>query len=722
MKKMLLLILFGLFFSQCFSVFYKISDYPSGANKIQVVDSLVYITRNRIQVINISDPYNPGLINTIESPGAFFDSIVKDNFLYAVEETGLYIYDITDLYNIQLISNYDTTDNYGEYQTIQLAGDIAYINESGQNSFPTIRIVDVSDPYNPQLLSSYQTSSQIKEVYENTLITFTYNQTINFINVSDSSNPQLIGSFDVPLDYGTLRDISIKDEKAYITTRSRLLILNLEDLVNPQMINSFYFSQYFDLDEICITDDTAYIVNGYLGLLALDISDLDDISISGSYQVENYCTHVAITGNIAILSESDFLYSAGLHFVDITNSENPRLIFSDSGPIPAKTISVSDDYAYVYSEQAGLNIYNISNPYTSSLEGTFCLSENWQTSNLISIRNGSAYIISADSLFIVDITNPEYPELLFTHSVTDGFHAVTINDDLLYMVYNDYIHIYDISNPEYLQDISSYSENADFKGVLLVADNKMSVSSGLNGIKILDVSDPFNLQPISTFQTQSWVSDIDIYGDRLYISEADYGVEVVDISSPDFPILVETISLHESSIIYNSYINHENGLLFITDYNWNEINIYNIADDENAEFLNKYSWNNITLNIAFKEGFVYTANWYNGFNILDFENLSIDDSDTAIASYSEIHNYPNPFNPNTTISFTLQEKSETSIKIYNLKGQLVKDYGIDLYDKGSHSLTWNGKDSYNQESASGIYFIQMTTGEQKLARKIMLLK
>ncbi len=94
-----------------------------------------------------------------------------------------------------------------------------------------------------------------------------------------------------------------------------------------------------------------------------------------------------------------------------------------------------------------------------------------------------------------------------------------------------------------------------------------------------------------------------------------------------------------------------------------------------------------------------------------------------------IGNYPNPFNPETTISFSLTTESteNAEINIYNIKGQKVKMIPIDLSgvegEVQSYSVTWNGKDENNQSVASGIYFYQLNINDKVIAsKKCLLLK
>jgi hypothetical protein len=89
-------------------------------------------------------------------------------------------------------------------------------------------------------------------------------------------------------------------------------------------------------------------------------------------------------------------------------------------------------------------------------------------------------------------------------------------------------------------------------------------------------------------------------------------------------------------------------------------------------------------------------------------------------------NYPNPFNPTTTISFSLKEAGFVSINIYNMKGQLVKTLVNENLDAAYHNVVWNGKDNRNKTASSGIYFYKMVSegniGRYTSTKKMILMK
>ncbi|MEA2096301.1 MAG: T9SS type A sorting domain-containing protein [Candidatus Cloacimonadota bacterium] len=85
-------------------------------------------------------------------------------------------------------------------------------------------------------------------------------------------------------------------------------------------------------------------------------------------------------------------------------------------------------------------------------------------------------------------------------------------------------------------------------------------------------------------------------------------------------------------------------------------------------------------------------------------------------------NYPNPFNPTTTISYSLPLEGEVSLNIYNVKGQLVRQLIDGSQPEGHYEVVWNGKDSNEKSVSSGIYFYKLSTKDDTIMKKMLMLK
>ena len=85
-------------------------------------------------------------------------------------------------------------------------------------------------------------------------------------------------------------------------------------------------------------------------------------------------------------------------------------------------------------------------------------------------------------------------------------------------------------------------------------------------------------------------------------------------------------------------------------------------------------------------------------------------------------NYPEPFNPSTTIEYGLPNDAHVKLRIYNILGQQMRTLINSRQSAGFKTVVWDGRDQYGNRVASGIYFVQLKVGKQRLVRKVTLRK
>jgi Bacterial Ig-like domain/FG-GAP-like repeat/FlgD Ig-like domain len=87
-----------------------------------------------------------------------------------------------------------------------------------------------------------------------------------------------------------------------------------------------------------------------------------------------------------------------------------------------------------------------------------------------------------------------------------------------------------------------------------------------------------------------------------------------------------------------------------------------------------------------------------------------------------LQNHPNPFNPSTTIAFTLATPAQVELTIFDARGARVTTLAHGAYPAGTTDVRWNGTDSDGRPVSSGVYFCRLATGREVLTRKMVLLK
>lgn len=101
----------------------------------------------------------------------------------------------------------------------------------------------------------------------------------------------------------------------------------------------------------------------------------------------------------------------------------------------------------------------------------------------------------------------------------------------------------------------------------------------------------------------------------------------------------------------------------------------------------------------------------------------VDNQDIVNPILTELKgNYPNPFNPTTSLRFSLKERGYVTIDIFNILGQKVKTLVNNELAAGLHNVSWNGLDDNKRPVSSGVYFYKMQSGTYSNTRKMILMK
>ncbi len=110
-------------------------------------------------------------------------------------------------------------------------------------------------------------------------------------------------------------------------------------------------------------------------------------------------------------------------------------------------------------------------------------------------------------------------------------------------------------------------------------------------------------------------------------------------------------------------------------------------------------------------------------NTMEFViNNPVSNEDNTISPSISVSNYPNPFNPETTIEYEISGKCYSRLAIYNIKGQLINTLVDEIKEPGNYELKWNGKDRDNNQVGNGIYFCRLSVAGKDKVHKMLMLK
>lgn len=114
---------------------------------------------------------------------------------------------------------------------------------------------------------------------------------------------------------------------------------------------------------------------------------------------------------------------------------------------------------------------------------------------------------------------------------------------------------------------------------------------------------------------------------------------------------------------------------------------------------------------------------FNGYSIEVYSTPAsgIDESTTP-GQFQLYQNFPNPFNPSTTIRFDVPSGSLVQLKIFDVTGELIKTITADVQNAGEHEIVWDGTSDKGIRQPSGVYFYQLITNSTTESRKMILLR
>ena len=363
-----------------------------------------------------------------------------------------------------------------------------------------------------------------------------------------------------------------------------------------------------------------------------------------------------------------------------------------------------------FTEQDSLNIYSIATNL-----GAVSIVPDDENNRIFCAFGCGSY---SDGLYEFDVATQEF-ELIdwyffphFVKKLSSGFYygyGYNMDGGLLHSANGDEWTAIDFFNNK---DVIDVEENGD--GIIFVSA-RYTIYIENNG-------------DYTSFEMPSRINDIYVRDypndDEVYIacgggsySDAVYRVEYEDGEITDITF-INGFGLPNKIYEYENYL-----VVGCIDY---YSNLFLVEPEENGQVQEIGEELGIDGAYCFELAPINTPNFMVGTDIGVFlgTNLtSIDNQQIETDSFVELSNFPNPFNPTTTISFSVTQMSSfVTLSVYNTKGQKIKTLISDQLTAGQHSVVWDGKDSNDKQVGSGVYLYKLTTGKKSLHEKMLLLE
>ena len=634
-------------------------------------------------IVNVANPANPFTVTYMETNGTALSVAVKDNVVFLGVSTSLYTYDVSNPANPQQLQQF----YLGAPVYLHLRNDLLFAAAQSGG----VHIYDASNPGSLQEVSSLPVNSFNVFAANDRLFVSGGNQNeILMYDISVPSSPAFMDTIALPAGeiYNNMGEqngkffvVSRKDTVPYGTAILHFRSLDVSTPGNPLVLSHLHREvDSYDLARIDITTAGEAIVTHVRGASLVDVSNPASLTYSAYHRTWVDLKQIVRRGNYLFGSYLTYRYKIGFFILDISSVAMPLLtsdyLIAYENGAGSPQMDVFDNRVYLFHEQSygntntarGITVVDVSDVYNPGNEQFF--STNF-LSNALAVDSSHIFLSHIDTVYVLNRSNFMLHYKLplgWGHSITRFFPQ----GDTLIVGTGNSVHFLNIPTAtemgSYLLDTNhSYNVNGmDISGNYLFV-----ASDGDSGFLVLDISNLYQIQKVSVMYygqcTDVWVS-----GNYAYLANGYLGVRMVDLTDIYHPQEV-------------GYYQTERG---------------------NARKL------------AMEGNFICTAY----LDVMIFENTFISGIDSSPSSLKEgkfslSPNYPNPFNPETTIPFSLARRSRVRLTVYNILGEVVRVLVDDVLPAGEYRIPFRG-----EGLPSGIYLYEFTAGEYRSIRQMLLVK
>jgi len=273
---------------------------------------------------------------------------VIDKTAYLADgDAGLQIIDISDPQNPAITGSIDTP---GEAKDVVVVGQTAYVADYDSG----LQVIDVGNPKNPAILGAMHTPSyaEVVTVVNQTAYVADGDAGLQIIDVSSPQHLKIISSLDLP---GYSRNLVVEDEIAYVTNGERLFIIDMSDLNNPTIMSETDID--ISEDSVVVFGQVAYVYAGGR-IRVIDTSNLYDPKILAAYTYGGYPETVVDQILYAVRQDT------GVHASSVSNPKKPVYIGAVNTPGSAEGVAVVGQMAYVADGMGGLSIVPVPKEIT----------------------------------------------------------------------------------------------------------------------------------------------------------------------------------------------------------------------------------------------------------------------------------------------------------------------------------------------------------------------
>ncbi len=689
----------------------------SGPGQVLCESNLAYVTvANGLTVFDISDPGNIIKLDEVYITSGWYNDIKKSgDYVYLPGHAGLFIVDVSDPTDLLVVGTFPMAH---AANAIGIIDSIAYCTY-GDLDAAGLYTLNIRDASNIVELDhdSLAGASNFILIHEDSLYISLYGE-IGVFSLANNSNPELITTFQVGYYEFLIDEMVIRDSLLHCachaslqpTGRAAYVICNIADLQNPYIVDKYYFKPCYAAD-IRLAGDIAYVGATTQGLMVFDISDPANIDSIGSLPFD-HCR--SITFGDDVLAAVDRSANGKFVTVDISDPTQPSIIGEHSFPSQVTRVASHSGYIYALSEEGSPDVAVLETSFDDSREPVSRYSTQSGAARATAQYHDDTLIIGcAGGLEVVDISDPANLQYVRSYTTANPVYDLIVANGYAYAAARFYIEIFDISDPAdnrlaYIPTGAGY--------FLALQDTLLYISDVWTGVYIYNVSDPANPAFIREFHGHLPIQELRIADSMLYAGSS-VGFGIYDFSDPINPVYMR----HYFNAGFNYGMEIVKDFAYLSD-GYDGLRVIDIADIYNPFEFDWYNTPGVALYTITVGDSIYLADQHSVIKFV-FQTPTDAESDPPVTPQFVLEqNAPNPFNPATTIRFSLERSAQTELAVYNILGEQVATLLDSYLPAGDHRVVWDGRDDAGKRVATGVYLYRLMTGDYTQSRKMLLLK
>ncbi len=662
-----------------------------------------------LSVYDISDMANPMRIGFLYIPGACWEIEPRGDYLYCSIRD--YAHGSGGWVEIINVSNPELPASVGTIvgpvgRSIAIDGDFLYADCGSQ-----VCVYEITVPGSPVLRGACPSSipSEI-DARDGIVYVARFGGGLQVIDATDPDDPVEIAL--LPTGFGA-QDVVVSGPYALLTNLFTpdpgLYVVDVSTPSSPLVVSRTPVNLP---TEVTTEGSLVFVMSDYT-LKTYDASAPDLLVELSSYQPCGTWNagRLAVQG-ARLAVDTD----AGLCILDVSNPAAPQAVASIGSLGFMSDMSLADSYLAMSSTSGGLVMMN---RYDRSIGSWAYGTGYYIDGSSLDVRDGLAFVGTCDSwgyfeddgLEVFDISDPLVPRLVGFLQASWCSSVLAAGQTKVYIAPYQTLQVVDVSNAAQPVKIGEVPLSA---ASLVESGSFLYAAAGSNDFRVVDVSDPTQPFVASGLALGGEAWNVCADGNFAYVSSRGSlgALRVVDVSNPLNPSLVDSVATSNAGTVMV-----QGQYLYLADGE-----ALRVFDKYNAPSLVEVG--SISLGLAIYSIVVAPPSVY----VLT-EGPVVELSTTLITAAAPRRpearlspNRPNPFNPSTTIEFTLATSGKATIEVFDVRGGRVQTLVDGVLPAGPHTITWNGTDERGESLPSGVYFCRLSANGRSETRKMTLLK